>query len=188
MKHDWKPGSMIYPLPVVMISYGKDPEEHNIFTVSWIGTLSSDPPYCYISVKPRRNAHRIIKKDMEFVINLVSKDLSQSADYSGVVSGREHRKFEELNLTPELGRVVKVPLIKESPINIECKVKTIVSLGSHDVFIAEVMNIKVCDSLIDEKTGKIDLHRANLITFSYGKYFELGEIIGEYGWSKRMED
>ena len=188
MKHDWKPGSMIYPLPVAMISYGKDPEEYNIFTVSWIGTLSSAPPCCYISVKPSRYSHAIIKKDMEFVINLVNKELFESADYSGIVSGREHKKFEELSLTPEVGRKVKAPLIKESPINIECKVKTIVSLGSHDVFIAEVVNIKVCDSLIDEETGKIDLQRANLIAFSYGKYFELGELIGEFGWSKRMED
>ena len=184
MKHDWKPGPMIYPLPVAIISCGKDPDEYNLFTVSWLGTLSSEPPMCYISIKPKRHSHAIIKRDMEFVINLATHDLAFATDRSGLITGREHKKFEELGLTPERASVVGVPTIRESPVNIECRVKVVLSMGSHDIFISEIINLRIDEKLIEEESERIDLSKTDLIAFSYGNYYQLGNVIGKYGWSK----
>lgn len=185
MKHNWKPGPMIYPLPVVMVSCGIDPEDYNIFAVSWIGTLSSEPPLCYISIKPKRHSHAIIKRDQQFVINLVTSDLILKTDRSGLISGSEHQKFEMLNLTAERGIMVQAPIIKESPVNIECRVKSIVSLGSHDAFISEVVNLQIDNNLVDVENETIDLNKSGLVAFSYGNYYRLQDIIGTYGWSKK---
>ena len=185
MKHNWKPGPMIYPLPVVMVSCGITPEDYNVFAVSWVGTLCSDPPICYISIKPKRHSHSIIKQDMQFAINLVTQELAFQTDRSGLITGSEHHKFEMLDLTPVRGELIQAPIIKESPINIECRVKSIVSLGSHDVFISEVVNLQINDNLVEADSQTVDLSRANLIAFSYGNYYMLQNVIGAYGWSKK---
>ena len=124
MKHSWKPGTMIYPLPAVMVSCGSSPEEYNIITVAWVGTLCTNPPMCYISVRPERHSYPILKREMEFVINLTTEDMAYATDWCGVNSGRDHRKFEEMHLTPGRAEVVRAPIIEESPLSIECRVRT----------------------------------------------------------------
>lgn len=183
MKQDWKPGTMIYPLPAVMISCGSTPEEYNIMTVAWTGTICTNPPMCYISIRPERHSYEIIKKNMEFVINLTTKDLSFATDWCGVRSGKDYNKFEEMNLTPGNAKIVNAPIIEESPLSIECKVKEIMALGSHHMFIAEVVNVKADDKYLDEQSGKFELTDANLMAYVHGGYFTLGEKIGKFGWS-----
>ncbi|EPT34222.1 flavin reductase family protein [Phocaeicola abscessus] len=183
MKQDWKPGTMIYPLPAVLVSCGSAPEEYNILTVSWVGTICSDPAMCYISVRPERHSYPIIKKNMEFVINLTDKALAFATDWIGVRSGRRFNKFEEMRLTPGKARYVSAPLIEESPLNIECKVREIISLGSHDMFISEVLNVKADEKYLQKETGKFELAEAGLIAYVHGGYFELGKQIGKFGWS-----
>ena len=185
MKQDWKPGTMIYPLPAVMVSCGGEESEYNILTVSWVGTICSDPPMCYISVRPERHSYPILMKRMEFVINLTTKDMAYATDWSGVVSGKKHRKFEEMKLTPGKASVVNAPLIEESPLCIECRVKEVMSLGTHDMFISEVLNVRADDKYIDPETGKFDMKRADLLVYVHGEYFGLGELIGHFGWSVR---
>jgi len=182
-KVDWKPGTMIYPLPAVMVSIGETPEEYNIITISWTGTICSDPPMCYISVRPGRHSHAILERTREFVINLTTKDLAFSTDWCGVKSGRQHKKFEEMKLTPGLASKVKAPTIEEAPINIECKVTQIIKLGTHDMFMAEVVNVKADEAFIDEKTGAFDLEKAQPIAYSHGQYFTLGKRLGKFGFS-----
>ena len=183
MKQDWKPGTMIYPLPAVLVSCGSAPEEYHILTVSWVGTICSDPAMCYISVRPERHSYPIIKKNMEFVINLTDKVLAFATDWIGVRSGRRFNKFEEMRLTPGKARYVSAPLIEESPLNIECKVREIISLGSHDMFISEVLNVKADEKYLQKETGKFELAEAGLIAYVHGGYFELGKQIGKFGWS-----
>lgn len=183
MKQDWKPGTMIYPLPAVMISCGSTPEEYNIMTVAWTGTICTNPPMCYISIRPERHSYEIIKKNMEFVINLTTKDLSFATDWCGVRSGKDYNKFEEMNLTPGNAKIVNAPIIEESPLSIECKVKEIMALGSHHMFIAEVVNVKADDKYLDDQSGKFELTDANLMAYVHGGYFTLGEKIGKFGWS-----
>ena len=142
-KVEWKPGTLIYPLPAVMVSCGSTPEEYNILTISWTGTICTDPPMCYISVRPERHSYEIIKKNMSFVINLTTFDLGFATDWCGVKSGRNFNKFKEMGLTPVLSEKVLAPYIAESPVNIECKVIEIKKLGSHDMFLAEVVGVKV---------------------------------------------
>jgi len=182
-KVDWKPGTMIYPLPAVMVSIGETPEEYNIITISWTGTICSDPPMCYISVRPGRHSHAILERTREFVINLTTKDLAFSTDWCGVKSGRQHKKFDEMKLTPGLASKVKAPTIEEAPINIECKVTQIIKLGTHDMFMAEVVNVKADEAFIDEKTGAFDLEKAQPIAYSHGQYFTLGKRLGKFGFS-----
>jgi len=182
MRVDWKPGTMIYPLPAVLISCGNIESEYNLFTVAWTGTICSNPPMCYISVRPERYSYDIIKKNMEFVINLTTKDLAFPTDWCGVRSGRDYRKFEEMKLTPGKCSFVKAPLVEESPLCIECRVKEIISLGSHDMFIADVVNIRVDDKYMMEN-GKFDLTGSNPLVYVHGGYFELGDKIGKFGWS-----
>lgn len=182
-KVDWKPGTMIYPLPAVMVSIGETPEEFNIITISWTGTICSDPPMCYISVRPGRHSYAILERTREFVINLTTKDLAFCTDWCGVKSGRQHKKFEEMKLTPGLASKVKAPIIEEAPINIECKVTQIIKLGTHDMFMAEVVNVKADEAFIDEKTGAFDLEKAQPIAYSHGQYFTLGKRLGKFGFS-----
>ena len=150
-KISWKPGTMIYPLPAIMVSCGSTEEEFNIITIAWTGTICSNPPMCYISVRPNRHSYEIIKKNMEFVINLTTEDLVFATDWCGVKSGKDFNKFKEMNLTPQKAQIVKAPLIAESPVNIECVVKEIKQLGSHDMFIAEVVAINADDKFIERR-------------------------------------
>ncbi len=174
---------MIYPLPVVMVSCGETPENYNIITIAWTGTICSDPPMCYISVRPNRHSHALIERTGEFVINLTTEALARATDWCGVKSGREYNKFREMGLHTEEAQVVKAPLIKESPLNIECKVFDIKHLGSHDMFMAEVVAIDAEESLIDKSTGAFQLNHAGPLAYSHGKYYGLGEKLGGFGFS-----
>ncbi len=187
MKQDWKPGTLIYPLPAAMISCGSTPEEYNIITLSWLGTICTNPPMCYISVRPERHSYEIIKRDMEFVINITTEDLAFATDWCGVRSGKDFSKFDEMKLTPGKASIVRVPIIEESPLNIECRVREILNLGSHDMFIADVVNVKADEKYIDPETGKFSLESAKPIAYSHGQYYGLGEKIGGFGWTVRKK-
>lgn len=183
----WKPGTMIYPLPAAMISCGASEEEYNIITISWMGTICSNPPMCYISVRPERHSYEIIKRTGEFVINLTNEELAYATDWCGVKSGKDFNKFNEMKLTPLKAEMINAPIIKESPLCIECKVKEIIPLGSHDMFIADVVNVQADARYIDEETDKFDLQEAKLIAYSHGQYYKLGEEIGRFGWTVKKK-
>lgn len=183
MKQDWKPGTMIYPLPALLVSCGSTEEEYNIITVAWAGTICTNPAMCYISVRPERHSYPILKRNMEFVINLTTKEMAFATDWCGVRSGKDYNKFEEMKLTPGKAKIVNAPIIEESPLCIECRVKEIISLGSHDMFIADVVNVKADDKYLNGETGKFELSQANPLVYVHGGYFELGPKIGKFGWS-----
>lgn len=187
-KIQWKPGTMIYPLPAIMVSCGASPGEYNILTVSWTGTICTDPAMCYISVRPQRYSYAIIKKNMEFVINLTTKDLAFATDWCGVKTGSRHKKFEEMKLTPVPASIVKAPMIEESPVNIECVVKEIKELGSHHMFISEVVAVHADEKYIDEKTGLFRLNDSVPLVYSHGKYYETGKLVGKFGFSVRKKN
>lgn len=181
-KQNWKPGNMLYPLPVVMISCQRGDEKPNIVTVAWAGTICSDPVMVSISVRKERHSYPIIKETGEFTINLVNKDLVYATDYCGVKSGRDVDKFKELGLTASPGVNISAPSIAESPLSLECKVVEVKELGSHDMFIAEVVGVIVDDKYMDE-SGKFNLNDSELVTYSHGEYFLLGEKVGKFGYS-----
>lgn len=181
-KQLWKPGNMLYPLPAVMVSCKREGEKPNIITVAWAGTICSDPAMVSISVRKERYSHNIIKETGEFVINLTTKDLVFATDYCGVKSGRDVDKFQTMHLTPVKSNHVSAPAIGESPVNLECKVVEIKELGSHDMFIAEVVGVCVDDTYMDEK-GKFHLNATELVTYSHGEYFLLGKKVGKFGYS-----
>ena len=183
MKQDWKPGTMIYPLPALLVSCGSTEEEYNIITVAWAGTICTNPAMCYISVRPERHSYPILKRNMEFVINLTTKSMAFATDWCGVRSGKDYNKFEEMKLTPGKAKIVSAPIIEESPLCIECRVKEIISLGSHDMFIADVVNVKADDKYLNAETEKFELSEANPLVYVHGGYFELGPKIGKFGWS-----
>ncbi len=183
MKQDWKPGTMIYPLPAILVSCGSNEEDYNLITVAWAGTICTTPPMCYISVRPERHSYPIIKKEMEFVLNLTTTDMAFATDWCGVRSGKDYNKFKEMKLTPGKATVVKAPIVEESPLCIECKVTQIIPLGSHDMFIAEVVNVKADDKYLNTETGKFELADSNPLVYLHGGYFELGPKIGKFGWS-----
>ena len=183
MKQDWKPGTMIYPLPAVLVSCGSSPEEYNLITVSWTGTLCTNPPMCYIAVRPERHSYEIILRNMEFVINLTTHEMAQATDWCGVRSGRDYNKFEEMKLTPGPCTVVSAPLVEESPLSIECRVREIMSLGSHDLFIADVVNVRADSRYMNSETGKFELADSHPLVYLHGAYYDLGEKIGKFGWS-----
>lgn len=178
---------MIYPLPAVLVSVGATEEEYNLFTVAWTGTVCTNPPMCYISVRPERHSYEIIRRTGEFVINLTTSRLARATDWCGVRSGRDYNKFREMGLTPTPATQVAAPVVAESPVSIECRVRQIVPLGSHDMFIADVVNVLVDEEYIDPESGKFDLQRADLIAYSHGEYFRLGDVIGHFGWSVRKK-
>ncbi len=186
-KRIWKPGTLIYPLPAIMVSCGDIKGEMNILTVSWTGTICTNPPMCYISVRPERHSYNMIKKHGEFVINLTTEQLAQVTDFCGVKSGKDINKFETCNLTPVAASQVKAPLIGESPLNIECKVTEIKPLGSHDMFIAEVVAIHANENLFNPETDAFDLNAAQILAYSHGHYFGLGKKIGRFGYSVMKE-
>ncbi|MBE7718393.1 flavin reductase family protein [Lacrimispora indolis] len=178
----WKPGNMLYPVPAVMVSCQREGENPNIITVAWAGTICSSPAMLSISIRPERHSYGIIKETREFVVNLVTKDLVRAADYCGVKSGREVDKFAEMKLTPCSQEHIKAPGIEESPVNLACRVVEIKALGSHDLFLAEVVGVTVDSRYMDEK-GKFRLNEAGLISYSHGEYFELGKKLGSFGYS-----
>lgn len=178
---------MIYPVPAVLVSCGATEEEYNLITVAWTGTICSDPPMCYISVRPERHSYDIIKRTGEFVINLTTEALARATDWCGVRSGRDYNKFAEMGLTPIPSAVVAAPSLAESPVSIECRVKEIVPLGTHDMFIAEVVNVLVDEEYIDAESGKLDMERARPLAYCHGEYFGLGKSLGHFGWSVRKK-
>ena len=181
-KECWKPGNMLYPLPAVMVSCAEEGKGDNIITVAWTGTICTNPPMAYISVRPERYSYDMIKNSGEFVINLTTKDLVKAVDYCGVRSGSDVDKFKEMNLTKEEATHVKAPLIKECPVNIECKVTEIKELGSHHMFIANVVGVNIEKDYLDEK-GKFCLNESNLVMYSHGEYYGFGELLGSFGYS-----
>lgn len=185
-KQSWKPGNMLYPLPAVMVSCKRPNEKANIITVAWTGTICTNPPMVYISVRPERYSYDIIKETKEFVINLTTEELSFATDYCGVRSGKDVDKFKEMKLHEEPSEVIAAPGIQESPVNIECRVVEIKELGSHHMFLAEVVKVHVKESLLDE-TGRFDLARAGLINYSHGEYFTQGNKVGSFGYSVKKK-
>ena len=177
----WKAGTFIYPIPAVLISCGTM-KESNIFTVAWTGIINTNPAMVYISVRPSRYSYNLIKNTKEFVINLTNKELSFATDWCGVRSGKDYDKFKEMKLHKEKGKFVKCPLIKESPVAVECRVKEIVELGSHHMFIAEVLSIDADEKYIDDK-GSFDISKCNLIAYANGGYYPVGKKIGKFGYS-----
>ena len=184
-KQNWKPGNMLYPLPVVMVSV-RDKDFDNIITVAWAGTINSDPAMLSISVRKERFSYDMLMNSGEFVVNLVTKDLARATDYCGVASGRDVNKFEKMGLTKLESKYVSAPGIKESPVNIECKVVYTKELGTHTIFMAEVLGVTVDDMYMDE-SGRFNLNHANLITYSHGRYYTLGEELGKFGHSVKKK-
>lgn len=185
-KQNWKPGNMLYPLPVVMVSVADKEGKQNIITIAWAGTICSNPPMVSISVRPERYSYDVIKETGEFVINLTTKELVYATDYCGVKSGRDVDKFKEMGLTALPGKEVNAPLIAESPVNIECKVTQVIPLGSHDMFLAEVVAVHVDEKYIDEK-GKFHLDKAEPVAYSHGDYLATGELLGTFGYSVKKQ-
>lgn len=186
MKQVWRPGTMIYPLPAVLVSCG-DSDVSNILTVAWTGTICSDPAMCYISVRPERYSHDLIKRHMEFTINLTTADMAKATDWAGVRSGRDYDKWKETGLTPEPGVAVACPSVREAPVSIECRVRDIISLGSHDMFIGEVLNVLADERWLDPETGKFSLEKAGPLVYAHGGYYGLGDYIGHFGFSVKKK-
>ncbi len=186
----WKPGTFEYPIPAVMVSCGTM-EKSNIVTIAWTGIINTNPAMVYISVRPERYSHHIIKKSGEFVINLTNEQLAFATDWCGVKSGRDFNKFEKMHLTKEKAKYVKCPMIKEAPVSIECKVKEIKKMGSHDMFVAEVLAIHADERYFDKK-GAFNIAKCNLIAYANGGYYTLGKKVGKFGYSvqkkKRKND
>lgn len=177
---------MLYPLPVVMVSLADQNGNPNIITVAWVGTVCTNPPMVSISVRPERYSHSILKETGEFVINLTTKELVYATDYCGVKSGRDVDKFKEMHLTPLPGKEVRAPMIAESPVNIECRVREIKELGSHDLFLADVAAVHAEERYMDKK-HKFHLEKAEPIIYSHGTYYGCGEALGTFGYSVRKK-
>ena len=185
-KISWKAGNMLYPLPAIMVSLTDKAGNSNIITLAWAGTICTNPPMLSVSIRPERYSYDIIKETGEFVINLTTKELTYATDYCGVKSGRDVDKFKEMKLTKLASEKIKAVAIAESPVNIECKVREVMELGSHSLFIADVVNVRVDGRLLDEK-GRFNLAKSGLIAYSHGRYYELGKELGSFGYSIRKE-
>ena len=186
-KEVWKPGNMLYPLPAVLVTVADGEGNDNVLTVAWTGTVCSDPAMVYVSVRPSRYSHHMIKETGEFVINLTTKQLAFATDYCGVRSGRDEDKFAAMKLTKEKAKYVGAPLIKESPVNIECEVVDIIPCGSHDMFLAKVLCVHADKQYMD-KNGKFDLAKAKPLVYSHGQYYDTGEKIGKFGYSVQKKN
>lgn len=182
-RRTWKPGTMVYPLPAVLVTCGSSIEESNLFTVAWVGTICTDPAMVYISVRPERHSYDIIRRNMEFTLNLTTADMARATDWAGVRSGRDYDKWKETGLTPADGVGVRAPYILESPLAIECRVESIIPLGSHDMFIAKVVDLLPDERFIDPATDSFDLGRAGLMNYTHGHYYSQGEELGRFGFS-----
>lgn len=185
-KVTWKPGTFLYPIPAVMVSCGTM-EKSNIITVAWTGIINTNPAMVYISVRPTRYSYNLIKEQGEFVINLTTKDLVKATDWCGVKTGEKVDKFKEMKLHKEKANSVKCPMIKESPVSVECKVKEIKELGSHTMFTAEVLAINSDEKYIDEK-GAFDISKCNLISYANGGYYSMGKKLGKFGFSVKKKN
>ncbi len=182
----WKPGNMLYPVPAVMVSCQREGEKPNIITVAWVGTVNSDPPMVSVSIRPERYSYDIIHETKEFVINLTTEELVKATDYCGVRSGRDVDKFAQMNLTPCDSKEIGAPGIAESPVCMECRVKQEIPLGSHTMFVAEVLAVSVNEKYMDEH-GKFHLDQTGLIAYTHGEYVSLGDKIGSFGYSVRKK-
>lgn len=185
-KVTWKPGTFLYPIPAVMVSCGTM-EKSNIITIAWTGIINTNPAMVYISVRPTRYSYELIKKQKEFVINLTTSNLVKATDWCGVKTGAKVDKFKEMNLHKEKANFVKCPMIKESPVSVECKVKEMKDLGSHTIFIAEVLAINSDEKYIDNK-GAFDISKCNLISYANGGYYAMGKKLGKFGFSVRKKE
>ena len=181
-KTSWRGGNMLYPVPAVLVSCQRPGEKPNLITVAWAGTVCSTPAMLSISVRKERYSYDIIRETGNFVVNLVNKDLVFAADYCGVKSGRDMDKFGEMKLTPQQSQHIDAPGITESPVNLECRVTQVIPLGSHDMFLAEIVGVTVDEKYMDEK-GTFHLNDAGLVAYSHGTYFELGKKLGSFGYS-----
>jgi flavin reductase (DIM6/NTAB) family NADH-FMN oxidoreductase RutF len=182
-KVNFKPGTLLSPLPLVMASLGESPEEYNIITIAWTGIINSEPPMTYLSIRPSRHSHKILLKTGEFVINLTPASLAKEADYCGVRSGRDENKFETQGLTPIPGLIVKAPLIEECPINLECRVIQVLNYPSHDMFVAEILKVHADETLLDPQ-GRLMFEKAGLLCYSHGEYYGLtAQALGFFGFS-----
>lgn len=181
----WKGGALIAPVPPCMVTCGKG-EDANIITVAWTGIINTVPPKTYISVRPSRHSYALIRESGEFVINLTPSRLVRAADFCGIHTGRKVKKFEKCGLHSEEASEVSCPLLAESPLSLECRVTEVIPLGSHDMFLADIVAVDVDESLLDE-TGKLHLERAGLAAFAHGEYFEMGKKIGSFGFSVRKK-
>lgn len=181
-----KPGNFIYPVPAVLVSLKDKSGKMNILTIAWTGTICSDPPMAYISVRPERASYHMLKETGEFVINLPDEKMVRALDYCGVRSGARTDKWKDMRLTPEKSSTIEAPSIKEAPVSIECKVKQVIPLGSHDMFLAEVMAVNVDEKYIDEK-GKFHMDKVGLVAYSHGDYLALGKKLGSFGYSVRKK-
>lgn len=186
-RQTWKAGNMLYPLPAVMVSVCDKEGNSNIITIGWAGTICTNPPMVSISVRPERYSYHMLKETGEFVINLTTKDLVWATDYCGVKSGRDVDKFKACGLTPIPAQQVNVPMIAESPVNIECKVTEVKELGSHHMFIANVVAVHVDDTYMDDK-NKFCLEKAEPIVYSHGEYLMTGDILGKFGFSVKKNE
>lgn len=183
MKESWRPGTMIYPLPAVLVTCGDAPSNWTMLTVAWTGTICSDPAMCYISVRKERASFPLIESNMEFTINLTTAGMARATDWAGVRSTRDYDKWKETGLHPLPGEMVKSPTIEESPLSLECRVKEIVDLGSHHMFIADVLNVRADTRYMDPETGRFELQKAVPLVYCHGFYYELGRMIGKFGFS-----
>ena len=181
-KQTWKPGNMLNPVPAVMVSVADKEGNANIITIAWAGTICTNPPMVSISVRPERYSYHMIEETGEFVINLTTEELVRACDYCGVVSGRDVDKFKEMKLTPFMVENCNVPAIAESPVNIACRVIETKALGSHHMFLAEVVSVTVDDTHMNE-TGKFLINELGLVMYSHGEYFAMGEKLGKFGYS-----
>ena len=180
-KLKWKGGALLAPVPPVMVTCG-DMEKSNIITIGWTGIVNTHPPMTYVSVRPSRYSYDIIKEKGEFAINLVTADLVKKADYCGIYTGKKVDKFAKCELTKEQAQHLSCPIIAESPVSLECKVKDIIPLGTHDMFLAEIVGVDVDEELINSE-GKLCLNRVKLMSYAHGEYYELGKKIGKFGGS-----
>ncbi len=186
-KQVWRGGNMLYPLPAVMVSCADASGASDIVTVAWTGTICTNPPMLYVSIRPERASYQLIRESGEFVVNLTTRRLQRACDWCGVRSGRDYDKWAECGLTPApAAKLELAPVIAESPVNIECKVTEVKELGSHHMFLASVEAVQVDESLVDVR-GRLDLARAGLTAYSHGEYFELGQRLGTFGYSVRKK-
>ncbi|MBD5231297.1 MAG: flavin reductase family protein [Bacteroidales bacterium] len=186
-KVTWKGGTMINPLPALLVTCGARREEWNMLTVAWAGTICTNPPMCYISVRPERHSYPLIVANMEFTINLTTEEMVRATDWAGVRSGAQYDKWKETGLTPLSGEMVSSPAIEQSPLSIECRVKEIMHLGSHDMMIADVLCVRADDRYIDPATDRFSLDKAKLIAYSHGQYHGLTDSLGHFGFSVRKK-
>lgn len=182
-KRNLKPGTMVYPLPAVIVTCGDSPEHSNMLTVAWTGVTCTNPAMVYISVRPERYSYDFIKSNMQFTINLTTADMARATDWVGVRSGRDYDKWKETGLTPHAGVAVECPYVEESPLSLECVARQVIPLGSHHMFLAEVVNVLADEALFDAETDAFRLEEAGLLNYTHGHYYTQGDVIGRFGFS-----